>query len=180
MLDAVLLAIALAMDATAVAAARGAGGLGPGDAARLALVFGGFQGGMAALGWAGGAAAARSIAAWDHWLAFGVLAAIGLRMVIEAARGGDAPDPAPLTARLLLVLGVATSIDALAAGVTLPVLAVPPLLTVILIATVTAALAFAGAAAGTWIGARGGRALEAAGGLALIAIGARVLVEHLG
>src|SRR5687767_7235373 len=101
-------------------------------------------------------------------------------MIVEAARGGDeAAEPAPLTARVLILLGIATSLDALAAGVTLPVLAVPPVLTVVLIAAVTAALAFAGALAGGAIGRRGGRGLELAGGVALIAIGVRILVEHL-
>jgi manganese efflux pump family protein len=175
-LDAVVLALALAMDATAVAAARGMADQPNGAAAlRLALVFGAFQGGFAALGWAGGTAALRVIEAWGAWLAFAVLAAIGLKMIAEAARRGDAP-AAPRTTRLIVLLAVATSIDALAAGISIPLLAAPPPLTIALIAGVTVVLSLAGGYLGRTVGARLGRGLELAGGLALIAIGVKILV----
>ncbi len=179
--DALLLALALAMDATAVAAARGVSGLRPGDALRIASAFGGFQGGMAAIGWGLGAWAERWIASWDHWLAFALLALVGGKMLIEAARGhaGDVHRRAPLSTRLLLVLAVATSIDALAAGVTLPVLDAPEVVSIALIGAVAFASSLGGALGARWIGDRGGRALDALGGIALIAIGTKILLEHL-
>jgi manganese efflux pump family protein len=185
-LDAVVLAVALAMDATAVAGARGAapldppegGGIWTADAIRIAAVFGGFQAAMAAVGWAAGAGAARWIVSWDHWLAAAILGVLGGRMIVAAWRGGDGGGAGRPTGRELVLLGVATSIDALAAGVTLPLLAVPPVVAIALIGLVTAALSAAGVALGRWLGARVGRPLEVAGGLALVAIGVKIVVEH--
>jgi putative Mn2+ efflux pump MntP len=178
MLGAVLLAVALAMDATAVAAVRGAAGVSAAGALRMGVVFGAFQAGMAAAGWGLGAGAARWIEAWDHWVAFGLLAIIGGKMLIEAIRGrGDEPPP-EIGWRAIVLLAIATSIDALAAGVTLPLLAAPPALTVALIGGVTAVLSLAGARAGAALGARIGRGLEVAGGLALIAIGVKIVFDH--
>jgi len=83
-LDVVVLAIALAMDATAVAAARGVAGIARAEALRIAIAFGGFQAGMAAIGWAAGVTAVRWIETWDHWVAFGLLAAIA--MIVDHIR----------------------------------------------------------------------------------------------
>jgi manganese efflux pump family protein len=179
MLPAVALAIGLAMDATAVAATRG---LRPrrGEALLLAALFGGFQAGMAGLGWLLGDYGGRYVAAWDHWIAFGLLVAIGGKMLWEAWRGGAvAGEPARTGALLYLGLAVATSIDAGAAGITLPLLAVAPWLALALIGGVTAVLTVAGYLAGNALGRRVGSRLEIVGGLVLIAIGVKVLVEHL-
>jgi putative Mn2+ efflux pump MntP len=163
-----------------VAAARSVAGMSRRDGLRLALSFGLFQSGMAGLGWALGASAARWVASWDHWLAFGLLALIGGRMIVEALRGGDQAGPVPgLDWRTLITLSLATSIDALAAGVTLPTLAAPVAVTVTLIGVVTLVLSLAGVAGGRWIGGRGGRLLEVVGGAVLIALGARTLAAHL-
>jgi manganese efflux pump family protein len=167
------------MDATAVAAARGVAGISRRDAWVLAGLFGAFQGGMAALGWAGGAVALRWIAAWDHWVAFGLLAALGVRMIVEALRAGPEDPDRVLSLRLMLVLAVATSIDALAAGVTLPMLAVREEVTVALIGGFAAVLSLLGVQLGRRLGARLGSRLELVGGLALVAIGVKILVEHL-
>jgi manganese efflux pump family protein len=179
-IDVVVLAFALAMDATAVAAARGVAGVTRGEALRIGVAFGAFQAGMAAIGWIAGRTAARAIEQWDHWVAFGLLALIGAKMIVEAIRGGD-EDAArgALTWKMLLVLAVATSIDALAAGVTLPVLDAPAAIAIATIGVVTLVLSVVGALAGAAIGARGGRGLELAGGVALIGIGVKTLVEHL-
>jgi manganese efflux pump family protein len=101
-------------------------------------------------------------------------------MIVEAIRGGD-EDAArgALTWKMLLVLAVATSIAALAAGVTLPVLDAPAAIAIATIGVVTLVLSVVGALAGAAIGARGGRGLELAGGVALIGIGVKTLVEHL-
>jgi putative Mn2+ efflux pump MntP len=178
-IEVVVLAFALAMDATAVAAARGVAGVTRAEAVRIGVVFGGFQAGMAAIGWLAGRSAARVIAAWDHWVAFGLLALIGGKMIVEAIRGGEESTHDALTWKVLVVLAVATSIDALAAGVTLPVLDAPPVIAIGTIGVVTLVLSVVGAIAGGAIGARGGRALELVGGVALIGIGVKTLVEHL-
>lgn len=180
--EATILALALAMDATAVATARSVAGLHRGEAVRLAASFGGFQAAMAAAGWAIGASAARWVAAWDHWIAFALLAAVGGKMIVEAARRGpEAPRPAsPLTGRVIVLLSVATSIDALAAGITLPALEAPEVVSVATIGVACFALTFAGAITGRRVGLRGGRFLEAIGGATLIGIGTRILFEHLG
>lgn len=176
-MDALALALVLALDAAAVAAARSVTGVRPREATTLALAFGVFQGGMAAIGWLAGAEALRWIEAWDHWVAFGVLALLGLRMIVK--RADEADEPPPLTARVVIALAVATSLDALAAGLTLPLLSVAPALAIGLIAVVAAALTLVGARAGAALGSRLGRKLEIAGGLALCGIGAKILVEHL-
>ena len=178
-----LLAIGLAMDATAVAAARGlAAPQAPwSDALRLALLFGAFQAGMPLLGWMAGARIGPWIAAWDHWIAFALLAGIGGKMLWEAFRGDEeaSPEGGSFRLRALLLLAVATSIDALAVGVTLPLLRAPLPLTIATIGVTTALLSLAGVYAGRRFGARLGRHLDAFGGLVLIGIGARILVQHL-
>jgi hypothetical protein len=120
---AIALAFGLAMDATAVSAARGLA-TQPRELVLLPLLFGGFQSGMAALGWLAGRWAGPYIARWDHWVAFGLLVAIGGKMLFDGwrDRAKDAADgtPAPASIMLYLGLAIATSIDAAAAGLTLP------------------------------------------------------------
>jgi manganese efflux pump family protein len=174
----IALAIGLAMDATAVAATRGLRAR-RGEAVLLAALFGGFQAGMAALGWLLGDYGGRYVAAWDHWIAFGLLAAIGGKMLWDARRGDAAPEPRSGGAVLYLGLALATSIDAGAAGITLPLLAVPPGFAVAAIGVVTALLTLIGYRAGNALGRRLGSRLEVVGGVVLIAIGVKMLVEHL-
>lgn len=188
MLQALGLAFGLAMDATAVSAARGLAGR-PRELILLPLLFGGFQAGMAALGWLAGRWAGPYIAAWDHWVAFGLLVAIGGKMLRDAWReareggtdaGGDEPRaPAAATAVLYLGLALATSIDAAAAGLTLPLVPAAPWLALVLIGTVTAGCSAAGYIAGRYVGARFGARLAALGGLVLIAIGVQLLIREL-
>jgi putative Mn2+ efflux pump MntP len=180
--DALLLAFALAMDATAVAAARGVAGIRRIDALRMAGAFGVLQAAMAAAGWGLGSSAARWIARWDHWIAFALLALLGGKMLLGAAcpRAGEAERAlAPLSAGVVLVLAVAVSIDALAAGVALPMLEAPEVVSVGLIGAVAFVLSLVGALGARRIGRRGGRVLEAIGGVTLVGIGAKILVEHL-
>ncbi|MCE9576712.1 MAG: manganese efflux pump MntP family protein [Deltaproteobacteria bacterium] len=185
MLSMLGLAIALAMDATAVAAARGlAGGVSRRDVVLVPALFGGFQAGMAALGWLGATWLGPAIARWDHWIGAALLTALGVKMVIGAlAHKPDAAAEEP-SARddliTLLGLALATSIDAAAAGVTLPMLDAPPLLSLVAIGVVTAALSAAGLALGRRAGEAMGPRLEVVGGLALIAIAIKLLVDHLG
>jgi len=169
------------MDATAVAATRGLVGRRAAEALLLPALFGGFQAAMAAVGWLGGRWAGPYIARWDHWVAFGLLAAIGGKMIAEAVRGGDGGPAARPDAGFgqLVVLAVATSIDALAAGLTLDLVGAPPAIALALIGGVTAALTALGYGAGRVAGRHLGKRLEIVGGVVLIGIGIEILVEHL-
>lgn len=191
-----LLAVGLAMDATAVSAARGLAvpRIAPRHALLVALFFGGFQALMPVVGWFVGGAIGDAVVAWDHWIAFALLGAIGGKMVYEALaprdadESGDAGETGDSAARardafglrVLLVLAVATSIDALAVGVTLPMLDAPFLATIATIGVVTAVLSVCGLWAGRRFGALLGPRLDAVGGVVLIGLGAKILVEHLG
>jgi putative Mn2+ efflux pump MntP len=176
LIQAIVLAFGLAMDATAVAAARGLLQYRR-EAVVLPLMFGGFQAGMAALGWLLGAWGGKYVAAWDHWIAFGLLLLIGGKMVFEAIRGGDADARQPGVG-LYILLALATSIDAAAAGITLPLVPVSPALSLALIGGVTATCALAGYFIGRHARRLGPR-LEIVGGVILIGLGVRILVVHL-
>lgn len=177
MTEAFLLAFALAMDAFAVALTQGArfrpslrGGLA------IALTFGVFQAVMPLAGWGIGTFALGLVEAVDHWIAFGLLTFLGLRML----RGhvGEEEASRKLTGRALIVAGVATSVDALAAGITLPTLGIPPLTTAALIGVVTFAMSGAGVMLGRSAGDRWGTWAERAGGIVLIALGTHILGAH--
>jgi putative Mn2+ efflux pump MntP len=180
MWSAIALAFGLAMDATAVSAARGLVGRRPRELVVLPVLFGGFQAGMSALGWLAGRWAGPYIERWDHWVAFALLVAIGGKMLVDAWRGGAAErEPAPATLALYLGLALATSIDAAAAGLTLPLVPVEPWIALALIGAITAACSATGYLAGRLVGERFGARLSAIGGLALIAIGVDILAQHL-
>ena len=174
---AIALSFGLAMDATAVSAARGLTRR-RGEAVVLPLLFGAFQAGMAALGWALGAWGGRYVEAFEGWIAFGLLVAIGGKMLYEAWRGEDAKE-GRAGLGTYLVLALATSIDAAAAGITLPLMPVSPVLAIVLIGTITSACSGLGYVAGRAMGDRFGAGLEMVGGLVLIGLGVRVLVQHL-
>lgn len=182
------LSVGLAMDAMAVAAARGCAArrVAWRDVVRVALCFGGFQALMPLFGWGLGDAIGPWVQAFDHWIAFVLLLAIGGKMLLEArshagaAAGCPAPPAAePFSTRVLLVLGVATSIDAFAVGITLPLLDAPLVFSIVSIGVVTAVLSAAGLLAGRRCGTALGPRLDALGGLALVALGTKILVEHL-
>ena len=181
----VILGLGLAMDATAVAGARGLAcksTIRVQDALVLALFFGGFQAGMPAIGWALGAAFASRITGWGHWVTFVVLGVIGAKMLHEAfAKHDDADEKAPADPfgiKVLALLAIATSIDALAAGVTLAIGNASIVLACTVIGVITAALSFAGVYVGHRFGARFGKRLEIAGGVVLIALAVKALVDH--
>lgn len=182
-----VLAVGLAMDATAVAGARGLAvkrAVRLADALRVALFFGGFQALMPAIGWGLGATFASRIVAWSHWVVFVVLAGIGGKMLHEALGGGDDDDDEkkaavdPFGVRVLAVLAVATSIDALAAGITLALAGANVLQACAIIGVVTAVLSFAGVYIGHRFGSRFGKPLEVLGGLVLVALAIKALVDH--
>ncbi|QIQ86238.1 manganese efflux pump [Erythrobacter sp.] len=177
-----ILAIGLAMDAVAVALVRGAAGKhSPARAVEIGAAFGIAQGIMPLGVWALGLAFAEWIEPFDHWIAFAVLGFLGLRMIREAL-SDDEPDVAsPMRSHYagLALAALATSLDAGAAGLTLPLFDPPVLVSCLVIAGVTAALSVPAYWLGTKASARYGKAAEIAGGIALIAIGAKILVEHL-
>ncbi|MDR1727359.1 MAG: manganese efflux pump MntP family protein [Acidobacteriota bacterium] len=183
-LNLLAMAVALAMDALAVALVTGLT-LHPLTGRRLfrmSFHFGLFQALMPMLGWAAGRAVYGYISAFDHWMAFALLGFVGGRMFWGALRGGmdgDAPRVDPTSGWELVALSVATSIDALAVGLSLAALGSGILAPAAVIGLVAAAFTLAGMLLGRRIGAHWGRRVEAAGGLILVAIGVRILVQHL-
>jgi putative Mn2+ efflux pump MntP len=178
-IEALLLALALAMDAFAVALTQGARFRPSARAGvAIALTFGVFQALMPLAGWVIGAVALIYVEAIDHWIAFGLLAFLGVRML--GGHVGDDEAAHALTGRALLLAGVATSIDALAAGITLPTLDIAPLLAVALIGLVTFALSGVGVMLGRVAGDHLGEWAERAGGIILIGLGCNILGQHMG
>lgn len=179
MIEALLLAFALAMDAFAVALTQGARFRpSPRQGLAIALTFGALQALMPLAGWGIGAVALVYVEAIDHWIAFGLLTFLGVRML--GGHVGEGEVAQALTGKTLLVAGVATSVDALAAGITLPALAIEPLSAVALIGLVTFIMSGAGVLLGRRAGDRWGAWAERAGGLILIGLGAKILAEHSG
>jgi putative Mn2+ efflux pump MntP len=177
-----LIALGLAMDAFAVALGVGTTRkdiwFRPGF--RLSFHFGLFQFLMPILGWLGGATIARFIAAWDHWIAFGLLAYVGGKMVIESFGDGKAHNSADPTRRWTLVmLALATSIDALAVGLSLAMIKVDILYPSLVIGIVAALMTALGLTLGKRLGVQFGKRMELVGGLILISIGLRVVLSHL-
>jgi manganese efflux pump family protein len=183
-LNLLAIALALAADAFAVAIVAGAtlAALTRRHVFRLAFHFGLFQALMPLLGWGAGRAVHGLIAAVDHWLAFALLAGVGGHMVWVALRPAPAVTlPAdPTRGWRLVVLAVATSIDAFAVGLSLAMLGVPIAVPVVVIGLVAAAVTVTGMLIGRRIGAHWGPRAELAGGVVLIAIGVRILAAHWG
>ena len=176
------LAVALAMDAFAVSLSCGLVTKRENllRVARMPLAFGVFQAGMLVLGWSAVTGVQEVIAAADHWVAFALLLGVGGHMLVGAIKGGERDERDPLNITVLLILALATSIDAFAVGMSLSLVQVP----VVWPAAVTGVVTFALSAVAVYIGNRAGpllgRSAEAAGGLVLIAIGVRILLDHTG
>lgn len=184
LLTALAVALGLAADAFAASVSRGClirerVGL---YALLIAILFGGFQALMPFIGWQAGAPAHAVIAAWDHWVAFGILAAIGGKTIYEGMSDNDEDDTprnSQLTVAALVVTAIATSIDALAAGFGFALVADDLWLMIIVTGIVTFALSWLGVHLGCRISALVGRRVEIVGGAILIAIGANILYQHL-
>jgi len=182
-----LIAVSLSMDAFAVSMCKGLGmkTLRYAQGAVIALFFGAFQALMPLIGWFLGKQFEQLITSVDHWVAFGLLAIIGGRMIWEATheKEGDAPFCAVdqrLDYKELFILAIATSIDALAVGITFAFLQITILPAVTLIGGITFVLCFGGVALGHRFGIRYKKKAEVAGGAVLIGIGLKILLEHLG
>jgi putative Mn2+ efflux pump MntP len=182
----VIVAFAVAMDAVAVSISSGmtrGSRASWRDALAMAGTFGAFQALMPALGYAGGTLFRDAIETWDHWLAFALLAAVGGHMIWEATVGEveeHAVERAnPFLWRRLLVLGIATSLDAAAVGLTLALIDVPMLVSVAIIGAVTFVLCVPAVLVGGRLETSFARRAELAGGVVLILIGLKILAEHL-
>ncbi len=176
----VVLAFALAMDAVAVSLAEGLRLRRPGwrDALLMAAMFGLFQALMPVLGWVLAFWFADAVSAATPWIAFGLLGAIGAKMLWESFQGDDEEHTTPrVTVRSVTPLAIATSIDAAAVGVTFGVLEVDVLPAVVLIGVVTLALCFVAVFVGSRVGERLGRWATLLGGVILIGIGVRILLS---
>jgi putative Mn2+ efflux pump MntP len=178
----VLIAVGLAMDAFAVSITSGITikRLHINHALRIALFFGFFQAIMPIIGWLAGLSLRDYISAIDHWIAFGLLSFIGCKMIYESITAqSNEKEINPLNVYVLLVLSVATSIDALAIGVSFAFLKVSIVTPVIIIGAVTFILSYLGVYIGDRIGHFFENKIEVAGGLLLIGIGIKILVEGL-
>jgi putative Mn2+ efflux pump MntP len=176
-------AVGLAMDAFAISVVSGSvfKELHIRHALRMAFFFGAFQAVMPLIGYAAGQTFARYIENYDHWVAFGLLIVIGGKMIYEAFKIEEVEkkpqDPSNLI--VLLVLSIATSIDALAVGVTLSLVTDHIFVAVIIIGLITFSLSWAGYEIGKRIGHFFENKIEILGGLILIAIGLKILITHL-
>ena len=178
----VILAVGLAMDAFAVSICKGLAmkKVTLGKAAIVGLWFGGFQGLMPLAGYLLGVGFQSAIAAIDHWIAVVLLSFIGGSMIREALSSKEEESDESLAPKAMAVLAVATSIDALAVGVTFAFLQVNILLAVCLIAVITFVLSALGVKIGNVFGSRWESRAELVGGIVLIVLGFKILLEHLG
>jgi manganese efflux pump family protein len=180
--EVLLIAIGLSMDAMVVSLCAGVGGytssLRP--ALRISFAFGFFQAVMPVLGWVAGSVFSSWLAGVDHWVAFGLLAFVAVRMIRSGLRpDGIEPTCDPTRGSELIVLSIATSIDALAVGFSIALLSIPILLPALLIGLVTFLLSFLATHMGRRLNLRFGKRMEIVGGLVLGLIGLRILLAHL-
>jgi len=181
--DILIIAVGLSMDAFAVSLSAGAQGFARGfrPIFRLSFHFGLFQFLMPLLGWYLGTQVAGLIRAFDHWIAFGLLAFVGIRMMMAGWEEQDESVKANPTRGFTLVsLSVATSIDALAVGLSLAMLQVNIWYPSVVIGVVTAGLSVVGIRLGHRLAGRFGKRMEIAGGVLLLLIGLRIVASHGG
>ena len=188
LLTTILLALGMSVDAFAAALARGAGSLHYTwrQTVKTALIFGIVETITPLIGWLAGSMAQKFIAEYDHWLAFGLLLALGLKMIWGALHdNGDETAAAygnrtDATLTLTVITAIATSIDSMVVGVGLAFLDANIWLTALAIGTSTTIMAAVGLRLGRLLGQKIGSRAEMAGGVVLIGIGTFILLEHLG
>jgi len=181
-LEILLIALSMAMDAFAVCLSAGTQEQtsGPRSTFRLAFHFGLFQFLMPILGWFAGTTIVGYIAAYDHWIAFGLLAFVGGRMIwagFHPDKEGKKNDPS--RGWSLVLLSIAVSIDALAVGLSLAIVGVTIWVPAVVIGIVTGLVSWLGLRLGNKLGERFGKRMETAGGIILILLGIRILLSHL-
>lgn len=177
-----LIAISLSMDAFAVSVGKGLGmkKIKIKDAVIIGIWFGGFQGLMPVVGYLLGVQFQDKITAIDHWIAFVLLALIGANMIREALSQEEEQSDASIGMKSMFILAVATSIDALAVGITFAFLQVSIVPAVVTIGITTFILSLIGVKVGNLFGIRYKAKAEIAGGTILILLGLKILLEHLG
>jgi putative Mn2+ efflux pump MntP len=177
----IFVALSLAMDSFSVAITHGLSNeeVDVATALKIGGFFGFFQAIMPVFGWLAGVNIIEFIAEVDHWVAFGLLCVIGGRMIYESLRTESRKLITSLSFGALMMLSVATSIDALAIGLSWSVLQIPILIPVLLTGIITFSLSFVGVYIGKKFGQYIHNKIEAIGGLILIAIGVKILLEHL-
>jgi putative Mn2+ efflux pump MntP len=178
----IAIAVGLSMDAFAVSVVTGAAykELHVRHTLRMASFFGGFQALMPAVGYLAGLTVSRYISGYDHWVAFGILAIIGLKMIYESFKiKEERKTMHPADIAVLLALAVATSIDALAVGITLSLITSSIVEAIIIIGVVTFVLSCVGVSIGKRFGHFFESGIEAIGGLVLIGLGVKILLQHL-
>lgn len=175
------------MDAFAVSVCKGLGmkKLNKKQALIIGLYFGGFQALMPFVGWLLGSQFQKYITSIDHWIAFILLGFIGGKMMIEAVREWNEEEvvdvmDAPIDHKNMLVLAVATSIDALTVGITFAFLGTPIVEAITIIGITTMVISIAGVVVGNFFGSRYKSKAEFIGGLILVLLGLKILLEHLG
>ena len=181
-IDILIIAFGMAMDAFAVSISSGTKEIIRGfrPTFRLSFHFGLFQFIMPILGWFLGSRVAVYIESVDHWIAFGLLSFVGVKMIHESMKknlNGEEFDPSK--GSNLILLSIATSIDAFAIGLSLAVLNVSILYPSIIIGIVTGLLSVIGIQLGNKLGIKFGKSMEVIGGVILILIGIKILIEHL-
>jgi putative Mn2+ efflux pump MntP len=176
MLEVIILAVALSMDAFAVSIGLGAKGNSRGLGLKAGLFFGTFQALMPFIGYLGGEGILGWVEAYAHWIAFGLLALIGAKMIYEGLQEGIEDNIAEITNKMMLILAIATSIDAMAAGFSLALLDINAYLACLIIGVTTFAFSWIGVrigkSSGTWLESKA----EIFGGTVLILIGIKLLV----
>jgi len=178
----VIIAVGLAMDAFAVSIVSGSAykQLKLRHTLRIAVFFGGFQAFMPLVGSLAGLSIKEYTAGFDHWIAFGLLSTVGIKMIYESFKIGSAEknlDPSNIF--ILLALSVATSIDALAVGFTLSLITSSIITAVIIIGSVTFVLSYLGVSIGRKVGHFFENKIEALGAAVLIGLGVKILIQHL-
>ena len=178
----ILIGLGLAMDSFTVSIGIGTAGRANNLGAKFRLIFhfGLFQAGMTIIGWFAGSTVADYIQAFDHWVALGLLTYVGGNMI----RSGLDNDPEtyaidPSKGTILVILSIATSIDAMAVGLSMAMLDEPWLIPAIIIGIITWGLSSVGLLAGGRLGQKFGKRMEILGGLILLGIGIRIVITHL-
>jgi putative Mn2+ efflux pump MntP len=181
-LEILLIAFSMSMDAFAVCLAAGTQkrSSGPRPIFRLAFHFGLFQFFMPVIGWFAGTTILRYISAYDHWVAFGLLAFVGIRMISSGInQNSENQKNDPSRGWNLVLLAFATSIDALAIGFSLGMVGVTIWYPAVVIGVVTGLISWLGILLGNRLGAKFGKRMEIIGGIILILMGLRILLSHL-
>jgi len=181
LISTILISVGLAMDCFAVSISAGTTGKNftRKNLLYMAVSFGGFQTAMTLLGWVAGSGLKNFIESFDHWIAFGLLAVIGAKMLKEGLEKEEENHGDYTSGKALILLSIATSIDALAVGISFSVLKSGLLLPSIFIGAASFGFTILGGFIGNKAGELLGKRAEIAGGLILIGIGVRILLEHL-